>query len=551
MSDLFDSLSDADLENLRDSALIAKQNKQDRIDSQAKLKRQNKAERARKKRRSKAKNDFEYFCQTYLSEIFYNGFSDYQRAFARLVSTRRLQEKDEALFKGMLDTRDICYLKPAVDERYDGILDIEPRDHGKTTRNTQALPLWIALNDPNAFVVICGASKTAANEMMDGIKDMLETDEQLIEDYGVQKVTGNTWSMRKIQLANGAAIASVGRGQRLRGIKDKFKRPTHVICDDLIEDKEVENPLLRKQAEKWFKSVVLNLGKGALTIVTNTIMHPDDLPSRLLNQIKEDSLPNWVGLRFSAILPNGRPLFPERWSLRDLEKKRETLGRVWWTEYMNRPIADDEAAFQEAWFQYFMLHELDLRDCDIAMAVDPATGSKNGDYSAIAVVARSRITQIDYVLFADGWRESDLKFARRIVDVYKMFRPTVIHFEEVAFQKIYKKEVIRYSKQQGERLPITGFKGGNKEMRIKSLSSMVENGFLVFLKGQRKAIDQFLSFPRDHDDIPDAIEMCISGFDATASASGVTVKAVTQAVQNTTARAFARLGLGARGRMLR
>lgn len=481
-----------------------------------------------------------------MPDAFTLAFSEYQLALTRLAANRNLNRQDEGLFKELIDPRDHGFIQQPISGEYEGILDIEPRDHGKTTRNTQAMPLWLALNHPGSFIVICGASADSAKEMMDAIKDDLEDNELILGDYGEQR--GNTWTKRKIKLANGSSIVAVGRGQRLRGIKNKYQRPTHIICDDLLDDKEVESPTLRRQAERWFKRVIMNLGKGALTIIANTIMHPHDLPSRLLNQIEDGRLPNWLGLRFSAITPSGRPLFPSRWSLQDLENKRIASGSAWWTEWMNRPIADEDADFKEDWFVYFKPYELDLRDCTLGMAVDPATGLKKGDWSFIAVVARHKITMVDHVLFAKGWKESDLQFAQRIVDVYLQHRPSFVMFETVAFQKIYKKEVMRYAKKKGVRLPVREFKGGNKQVRIKSLSSQVENGLIQFLETQTLLRQMFLEFPRGHDDGPDAVEMAISGFD-----SGFVGGAVPQTPRpiRTAAQALSRFGGGALSRILR
>lgn len=57
-------------------------------------------------------------------------------------------------------------------------------------------------------------------------------------------------------------------------------------------------PPCARSSTPGFKRVILNLGQGALTIVANTIMHPEDLPSRLLGEIKEGRLTNWIGLRW-------------------------------------------------------------------------------------------------------------------------------------------------------------------------------------------------------------------------------------------------------------
>ncbi|WP_108945622.1 hypothetical protein [Shewanella halifaxensis] len=464
----------------------------------------------RDERLGKAKTDFAYFCGQYMPQAFPTPFAEYQLALTKLVSTRQLEKASETLFKGLIDPVDHSYIQ-AAETQFEGILDIEPRDHGKTTRNTQALPLWLALNYPGSFIIICAASTESAEDMMNGIKTMLEDDDAIIDDYGVQKVKGNKWAARKIQLVNGSCIAAVGAGQSLRGVKNKFQRPTHIICDDLLKDDEIESPTRRKKLYNWFKRVVLNLGKGALTIVANTIMHPDDLPSRLLGEIKEGQLTDWIGLRFSAITPTGESLWPDRWPINVLMQKKRTLGsHIWATEWENKPMSDDEKVFHLNVITRYLRNELDLRDCDIGMAVDPATGSEGGDLSAIAVVAKHRPTGTLYVLECDGWLESDLTFARRIVSIYLKWKPSFVIIEEVAFQKIYRREIQREAVRLGVNLPTEGFRGGNKFIRIKSLQALFETGTLQILEEQTTLKDHLDTFPRGKDDCPDALEMCVN-----------------------------------------
>ncbi|TQF71784.1 phage terminase large subunit [Pseudoalteromonas luteoviolacea] len=495
----------------------------------------------RKVRVRRAKSDFAYFCKTYLQHAFPIDFADYQKALIDVVSTRALSAENERLFKSLIAKADHDFIKmPRDGDELEAVLDIEPRDHGKTTRNTQALPLWLALNFSGVFPVICAASKDSATDMLDAVKSALEDNDAIIEDYGIQKIKGNTWSKKKIQLPNGSAIAAVGAGQSLRGIKNKFQRPTHVICDDLLKDEEVESKTQRDKIYNWFKRVILNLGKGALTIIANTIMHPDDLPSRLLNEIADGQLENWLGLRFAAVQPNKQggalkhkdidehitPLWPARWSIRDILDKARQLGvSIFSTEWLNQPLSDEERKFKEEWIEYYTQLPIEvLRRLKIMMGVDPATGTKNGDYSAIVVVGYDAESGVYYVLYAWGARQSDLQLAYKIIEIYKVWKPKQIWFEEVVFQKIYKKMVAREAAKLGVRLPLKGFKGGNKDLRIQSLAPYVENGVLQFKESQELLIQQLLNYPKDHDDLPDALEMCVSKLENSGGfVGGVTV----------------------------
>jgi len=460
----------------------------------------------KKKRVDRAVEDFAFFCEYYLKEAFPTKFASYQKQIVEIINKRAITDKQIKTLKRFIKIDYHEYLKNT--DNIDGILDIEPRDHGKTTRMSQAFPLWLILTKHNVFPVIVAASADTAGDILDSIKLELENNERIIEDFGDQK--GHIWTRRKITLKNGNAIAALGAGQSARGIKDRYKRPTHIICDDLLKDQEVESPVSREKLYRWFKRVVMNLGKGALIVIVNTIMHPDDLPSRLLNEIKDGKLKGWIGLRFSAITPEGKPLWPERWSLEDIDKKREQLGSyVFATEWENEPIPAEEQKFRREWFQFYTPQEIRNLKLKIVMAVDPATGKATSDFSAIVVAGKSENNQI-YVLDAEGEKISDLKLIKRIIDKYRAWRPERILFETQAFQEIYKNQLVREALREGIILPVKGIKHSiNKEMRIGKLQSLIESGNILFKESQTLLLSQLEEFPKGHDDLPDALEMAV------------------------------------------
>ena len=461
----------------------------------------------RAQRIARAKEDFEFFCRHYLPEAFPIAFGQYQKLILKLLTKGSADRRLLSGLKRFIKREHHKYLRPL--KRIEGLLDIEPRDHGKTTRMSQALPLWLALTRQRVFVVVVGASKEKACDFLEFIKTELENNERLIEDFGYQR--GSVWKTNKLVLKNGNCIAALGAGEAMRGLKHRSLRPTHIICDDLLKDQEVESRTSRQRLYRWFKKVVMNLGKDALVVVVNTIMHPDDLPSRLLQEIEEGTLSGWLGLRFSAIRPDGRPLWPERWSLEEIEKKRVQLGpHVFATEWENEPLPEEERKFLREWFQIYRPEELRGQVLRKVMAVDPATGKHSGDYSAVVVVGRAESGQL-YVLLAWADRVSDMKLIRKIIEFYRVYRPERVIFETTAFQEVYKNQLLREAGREGYILPVRGVKHSiNKELRISKLSPLVEAGIIEFRKDQRLLMQQLEEFPRGHDDLPDALEMAVS-----------------------------------------
>lgn len=169
----------------------------------------------------RATQDFAYFCQYYLKEAFPIPFAEYQKIIIDIINKQAITEVDVKSLKKFIKKDRHIYLK--VSEKLEGILDLEPRDHGKTTRMSQALPLWLVLTRAGVFPVVVGVSRESATNFIESIKLELENNDRILEDFGDLK--GRTWKKNKITLKNGNAIAAVGANEGIRGIKDKYRRP--------------------------------------------------------------------------------------------------------------------------------------------------------------------------------------------------------------------------------------------------------------------------------------------------------------------------------------
>ncbi len=475
-----------------------------------------KSDPEREERVKRASEDFWFFCYYYLPHYFSSQPAEYHKLLVEIINTEKVTHQQIERLKTFINSKYHNLLKPIP--KLEGLVDVEPREHAKSTRMSLAYPLWRILTEKSRFILLMSASQEMANLFLENIKAELEENERLIEDFGEQK--GEKWKSDFIVLKNGGAIVSKGAGSSMRGIRYRQHRPDLVIADDIMKDDLANSPTQRDKLYRWFKRVVMALGKDAFIVVVNTIFHNDDLPSRLLKEIEEGSLPGWLGLRFSAILENGEPLWKERWSLKDLEKKKLALGSVHFsTEYLNEPLSDEDMVFNPDWFIYYKPKKIEEKlakgKLEIIMAVDPATGKSTGDYSAIVTVGKDIETGILYVLDAFGEKISDLKLIDKIIEKYLAFKPRRIIFEEVVFQEIYKNQVMREASKRGVHLPIKGIKPKvSKELRIQKLSPLVENGLLRFKENQKLLIEQLIEFPKGaHDDLPDALAFAVDGFE--------------------------------------
>jgi len=149
----------------------------------------------------------------------------------------------------------------------------------------------------------------------------------------------------------------------------------------------------------------------------------------------------------------------------------------------------------------------------IGITGGPATGKSTGDYSAAVVVGRERETGVIYVLETYARKVSPRAFMEAIFEIYERWHPRIVRFETVAFQEVYKDQVVSEGARRGIYLPVQEVKPrGPKEIRAQKLAPLIENGLLRFRREQRQLLDQLLMFPKgDHDDLVDALEMAVSG----------------------------------------
>ena len=160
-----------------------------------------------------------------------------------------------------------------------------PREHGKSTINSFLFPLYSTLYNKSQFTLIISATEQIALPFLDMIKDELENNPMLLEDFGIQK--GNRWNSNEIWIKTRGGVDSCimirGIDGSLRGIHYKQYRPTLVLLDDLLKDDTAKSETKREQVKNTFTDVVIPIGtRDTNILVVGTILHEEDLMADLL-----------------------------------------------------------------------------------------------------------------------------------------------------------------------------------------------------------------------------------------------------------------------------
>jgi predicted phage terminase large subunit-like protein len=443
----------------------------------------------REDRRAKGRLDFVWFCRYYLADFFFSEPAAFHRELSDLVETQ---------------ARVVC---------------AAPREHAKSTVVTFAKVLHSIVYQAKRFVVIFRDSDDVARQSIDDIRQELESNERLVEDFG-DLVGSRKWAESEFITSNGVKVLGRGRGQTVRGLRFKQWRPDLVICDDLEDDESVDSKLQRDKLERWMLRAVLNvIGPDGSFFMVGTILHHDSLLSRLLKRTDVFTTRIW-----KAIQPNGKPLWPARWPMSRLEAKRVEIGaRNFATEFMNDAANEEEQIFAPQHERRFRDEDVAGFKFDIVAAIDPAIGLKaKNDDSAVAVIGEREGV---YHLFKMTLRK--LKIQQQVDLVIATCRewPKLLRFgfERIAYQDALKQLVQEASAKHNLQIPAVDVDdiSSDKLRRLSRLAPLWEQGLIrvphptsVYWSADvEKCLEELYALgcsANSHDDGPDALERAIS-----------------------------------------
>ena len=212
-----------------------------------------------------------------------------------------------------------------------------PRSTGKTTLVNRLIPIWricykdydIAMGrQPEEFILIVGRNETMAKQRMNEIRQVLEFNPLIREDFG--NLVGDPWAKRETNTSNGVALRPLGRGASPRGALLGDVRPTLKLCDDIEDPKRCLNPDLREEDRDWFMTDFMYAGdlgsKHSNTMIVDTVKHPESLSEHLR------TVPGWETLRFEAV----------RYPKDIYHPTAERLWKQWERFYSDTTLDDDE-----------------------------------------------------------------------------------------------------------------------------------------------------------------------------------------------------------------
>ena len=218
-------------------------------------------------------------------------------------------------------------------------------------------------------------------------------------------------------------------------------------------------------------------------------------------------------IEFPALLPSGKPIWPEYWVQEELEKIKANLPTMSWeAQYQQNPTSEEGAIIKREWWKKWTKEKIPEL-VHVIQSYDTAFSKKEtADFSAISTwgIFQTANYKDNIILLdcqKDRWEFPQLK--KIAFEQYKYWDPDTIVVEAKASGM----PLIQELRQKG--IPVMSYspsKGHDKMTRVNSIAPVFESGMVWApqKKFAEEMIEECAAFPYgEHDDLVDSMTQAI------------------------------------------
>ena len=399
------------------------------------------------------------------------------------------------------------------------IINMAPR-HTKSEFGSYLLPAWFMGRFPDKKVIQTSNTAELAVGFGRKVKNLIDG-----EDY--QKIFPGTKLSSDSKAAGRWATSKMGEyfaigvGGTVTG-----KGADLLIIDDPHSEQEAKlaegNPAIYDGVYEWYTSGPRQrLQPGGAIVLIMTRWSKRDLTAQILKRAAQrEGVDDWEVIEFPAIMPSGQPLWPEFWSLSELEALKEELPiSKWNAQYMQNPTAEEGALLKRDWWRRWE-YDSPPRCEAIIQSWDTAfLKTQRSDYSACTTwgifMQRDETGEAQpNLILLDAYKEK-LEFPelkKMALEKYREYEPDQLVVEKRASGA----PLIFELRAMG--LPVTEFvpsRGNDKIARVNAISDLFQSGFVWApeLRWADEVIEECASFPSgEHDDYVDSVSQALIRF---------------------------------------
>jgi predicted phage terminase large subunit-like protein len=447
--------------------------------------------------------------------------SKLERMKQRELSQTRFIKFVEAVWPSFISGRHHQRMADAFERVANGtckrlIINMPPR-HTKSEFASYLLPAWFLGKFPGKKVIQCSNTGELAVGFGRKVRNLVDSDvyHDIFPELTLQadsKAAGR-WNTSK-----GGDYFAIGVGGTVTG-----KGADVLIIDDPHSEQEAKQaastPEIFDSVYEWYTSGPRQrLQPGGAIVIVMTRWALRDLTGQVIRSAAQRAGEDWEVIEFPAIMPSGNPLWPEFWSLQELEALREELpNSKWQAQYQQNPVGNESAIIKRDWWKWW--EKDNPPNCDyILQTWDTAfEKTQRADYSAgttwgVWTNDEDNSTPNIILLGTYKKRAEYPELKKDVLREYNEYEPDGVLIEKKASGAplIYELRAMGIPVQE-----FTPGKGQDKIARLNAVSDIIASGkvWVPRTRWAEELVDEVAAFPSgEHDDLVDATTLALMRF---------------------------------------
>ena len=390
------------------------------------------------------------------------------------------------------------------------IINMPPR-HTKSEFASFLLPAWMVGRKPDLKIIQSTHTTELAIRFGRKAKTLIDSPEY--QQMFKTTLREDSQAAGKWETSQGGEYYAAGVGSAITG-----RGADLLIIDDPHSEQDALNMASMERAYEWYTSGPRQrLQPGGAIVVVMTRWNMKDLTGMLLKSQKELKSDQWHLIEFPAILPSGKPVWPEYWKKDELEgvKACISIGK-WNAQWMQNPTAEEGSLIKREWWKVWEKDTMPPLE-HVIQSYDTAFLKKeSADYSAITTwgVFRPDQDSPPNLILLDAVKDR-LEFPelrKKAMEQYRYWNPETVIIESKASGLPLTYELRKMG------IPVINFtpsRGNDKHARVNACAPIFESGqiWAPDMKFAEEVVEECASFPYgDHDDLVDSTTQAVMRF---------------------------------------
>jgi predicted phage terminase large subunit-like protein len=392
------------------------------------------------------------------------------------------------------------------------IINMPPR-HTKSEFASNMLPAWFLGNYPGKKVIQCSNTAELAVGFGRKVRNLVDS-EQYAKIFPNVSLRSDSKAAGRWATNHGGDYFAIGVGGTVTG-----KGADLLIIDDPHSEQEARlaqgDPTVFDSVYEWYTSGPRQrLQPGGAIIIVMTRWSDKDLTGKVMKNDATD----WEIIELPAIMPSGKALWPEFWSLNELEALKEELPAYKWNaQYQQKPTGEEGAIVKRDWWKRWESDRAPFCEFVIQSWDTAFTKSQRSDYSACTTWGVFHLNEdpnnVNIILLdavKDKLEFPELK--EKAKEMYDEWKPDACIIEAKAAGAPLIFELRRMGVYVQDYTPV---RGNDKFVRLNSVTDLFRSG-KVWAPDTRWAdelIEEMARFPNaEHDDLTDSATQALIRF---------------------------------------